>query len=48
MKKGKWFGIYASNEESLLGIGFLMRRSGVMYEVLTYLGDDYLYGLFDD
>lgn len=48
MKKGKWFGIDASNEESLFDIGFLMRRSGVMYEVLTYLGDDYLYGLFDD
>lgn len=48
MKNGKWFGIDASNEESLVGVGFLMRRSGVMYEVLTYLGDDYLYGLFDD
>ena len=48
VKKGKWYGNDVSNEVSLFENGLLMRRCGVMYEVIVWLGTGYVYGLFDD
>lgn len=48
MEKGRWFGSDASNAESLFSNGFLMRRCGVIYEVVVWIGSGYVYGLFDD
>lgn len=48
VKKGKWYGSDVSNEVSLFEKGLLMRRCGVMYEVIVWLGTGYTYGVFDD
>lgn len=48
VKKEKWYGNDVSNEVSLFENGLLIRRCGVMYEVIVWLGTGYVYGLFDD
>lgn len=47
-KKGRWLGSDKSTIESLFEYGFIMRKNGVMYEVVVKYGNGYVYGLFDD
>lgn len=45
-KKGKWFGLDASNRESLFEYGFIMRRYDNFYEVVVNCGDKFRTGEF--